>query len=463
MFENQRTKPPWAPYPTSYRPEATATVAKWILNGESGSIIGLPGIGRSTFLNIVCNRPHALAPYFPQSAPTIVILPIDLNILPDASMATFYRVLLRAFYEGRHKFSPLLHEMLLDLYQTHAATTDPFLAQSVLLRLLRLLENELVRVVWVLNHFGQFCDTFATVEMTRTLRSLRDTHKNTVVYLTGMEKGFDYFSEPSIVEPLRDLLDSNVHWLKPLNEDNSHYIIEYHLRTASTLPETADIRQIYHISGGYPALIRVACQWWSTNEKKPDSSKWIDVLLELPDMRYRLEKIWYSLTQSEQFALSKLKALPTWPYLPASTQYESELDKLDKKGLYKRTSEGGAVLGSLFSSFVSRLDDQGKGKIWLDATTGNLYQGDRMLIDLTKQESELLRFFIENPLAWHSHDDIIEGAWSEVDYKEGVTPQAVYQQIRGLRKKIEPVPSIPLYIVTKHGGYRFFPEGCPGN
>ena len=74
----------------------------------------------------------------------------------------------------------------------------------------------------------------------------------------------------------------------------------------------------------------------------------------------------------------------------------------------------------------------------------------------------VLNYFLKNPFMRHSHQDLIENAWPDDAYKEGVTPDAIYQTIRGIRTRIEPNPSQPFYLITwRGGGYQFFPEGRP--
>ena len=72
-----------------------------------------------------------------------------------------------------------------------------------------------------------------------------------------------------------------------------------------------------------------------------------------------------------------------------------------------------------------------------------------------------VRHFLEQPLAIHSINDLIDAAWPVVD-STGVSNAAVQQAIRHLRKRIEPNPAKPCYLITERGaGYRFFPEGAP--
>ena len=76
-----------------------------------------------------------------------------------------------------------------------------------------------------------------------------------------------------------------------------------------------------------------------------------------------------------------------------------------------------------------------------------------------------LQFLIRNPRIKHTRDDIIDNAWSDDEQRQGITPNALQAHIASMRKKIEPNPSKPRYLITWHGrpgGYQFFPEGKPG-
>jgi two-component system OmpR family response regulator len=112
-------------------------------------------------------------------------------------------------------------------------------------------------------------------------------------------------------------------------------------------------------------------------------------------------------------------------------------------------------------------DAQGRGgKIWLDEKTGELYRGPTPLRGLTSLERTVLHFLIRHPRARHAKTDLIVNTWPDELRRQGVTDESLYQVIRELRKKIEPDPGKPCYIVTwrgrPEGGYQFFPEGRPG-
>mgnify|MGYP001399072299 CR=1 FL=1 len=76
---------------------------------------------------------------------------------------------------------------------------------------------------------------------------------------------------------------------------------------------------------------------------------------------------------------------------------------------------------------------------------------------VTAREMQLLEFFRDNPHTVHSRNHLLNAVWG-VDYFG--TTRTLDQHIAQLRKKIEPEPATPRYLLTVHGvGYRYLPAG----
>jgi DNA-binding response OmpR family regulator len=77
-------------------------------------------------------------------------------------------------------------------------------------------------------------------------------------------------------------------------------------------------------------------------------------------------------------------------------------------------------------------------------------------IDLTAQEYRLLEVFLRNPGRVMSRDQLIDAAWG---HGMAITDRAVDTHVFNLRKKLEPLPAEPKYLVGVRGlGYRFDPQ-----
>ncbi|MFZ1728544.1 MAG: response regulator transcription factor [Bacteroidota bacterium] len=90
--------------------------------------------------------------------------------------------------------------------------------------------------------------------------------------------------------------------------------------------------------------------------------------------------------------------------------------------------------------------------LWVNLRTQEVRLGEQP-VDLTAREFEVLRFFIKHRNEVVTRDMLLDEVWG---YEQFPTTRTVDNYILSLRKKIEPTPSDPRYIVTVHtAGYRF--------
>lgn len=76
---------------------------------------------------------------------------------------------------------------------------------------------------------------------------------------------------------------------------------------------------------------------------------------------------------------------------------------------------------------------------------------------ISSLELKLLCYFLAHPHRTLPRDEILNAVWG-IDYFG--TTRTVDQHVAMIRKKVEPDPAQPLYLLTVHGvGYRYEPEG----
>ena len=491
----------WSAYSATYRAPEIAFLANWIQAGQSGAVVGLPGCGRSNLLGFLCYRPDVIRTYLPAETGPLALVPVDLNNLPATDSSTLYRVILRAFYSVCHHLEPELQESIKQLYLENRAIQDPFVTQSALLDVLQLFQNREGQITLVLNHFDRFCELMVqlpqpdSTRIINTLRGIRDSFKDTVCYLAGMSQEVAYLPDPNMLGEMYILLDSYICWVGAMDEADARQLIEQETGVVPIIrsesgeqrrnPLTeSEIRQLLALTGGFPALLKAACHWWLFADDKLDIKRWRETLMaELP-IRYRLEELWTGLTQEEQLVLSEMQRLQTRAAAKAGQkahqdghpwfadefkrlhkQYGPILHRLAHKGLCRQVNTTWHISGELIAACAAEMAGQGRGKIWLDDKTGELYQGRKKHLDLTHLEGEVLRYLVKHPRMKHTVDNIIDNAWPEEQHREGIADEVVYQIVSKLRRKIEPNPGKPCYIITwrgqPKGGYQFFPEGKP--
>jgi len=458
---------PWADHGPTYRAREVQRLANWILTGASGSVIGLNGSGKSDLLGYLCHRPEVLNTYLPARAQPVTLLPMDLNNLPARTLAALFRVILRTFAEHQARFDAETQALITRLYQENRAATDPFLSQSALRELLIHLQQRRHRVVFALDRFDAFCHML-TPAMGDALRGLRDGFKGTLSYIASMRLGLAYLPAPKVLGDLRRLLDQHLCYIGPMNEQDTRETIARRVQMVELRPTEAEIAQIWQLSGGYPSLVMVICRWWLIHPQRLPLAHWAEALWKEAGVRHRLEDIWLGLTQEEQMVLAEVQKstlLDQRAQGAVGQRYASVLADLVEKGLCHADGNGWRLFSRLFADHVAQVGGYSRGKIGYDAVTGALYHGQSVLTDLTPKERALLQFLVQQPRQQHTYTDVIVAAWTDEERYNGVTNDSLFQVVRGLRQKIEPNPSQPVYVVNwrgkPEGGYLFFPEGRP--
>lgn len=458
---------PWQDHLATYRTEEMRTLARWIAIGASGSVVGLRGSGRSNLLGFLCHRTEVLRGYLPPPVFDVLLVPVDLNNLPDPTLATFYRVLLRAFYELRTRLPSVLQPLAAQLFYENRAATDPFLPQSALRELLFQLQASECRVVLVMDRFDAFC-RMITPELGDTLVGLRDSFRDTLSYLVGIRQSLIYLETLELASDFIRLLTTHTCYLGPLSEADARQLIARHTKVAGALPNEQEITHLLALTGGYPTLLKSACQWWLLTANRPPSERWLGALGGEPAIQHRLHEVWSGLTQEEQQALSELVLGQERRQGAVALQlarHEEVIHALSLKGVCRQVEGRWRCFGALFEAYVRQVGGLSRGAIWLDEQSQTLYHGAVPLDNLTPKERSLLEFLVRHPRQRHSYTDLIVSAWSDEDRYHGVTNDSLFQVIRGLRQKLEPNPAEPVYLVNwrgkPEGGYLFFPEGRP--
>ena len=469
-----------AAYPPTYRASEMRTLASWIMSGVSGSVVGLVGSGRSNLLRFLCEHSAALQGYLSDQSQPFILVPVDLYDLPSDNLADLYRTILHAFYWIRERLTPALAQVAADLYAEHRAIVDPFLAQKALYELLLAFEHAQVRVVLVMNRFDRFCET-SSPPMVNTLRSLRDRFKETLSYIVGMRQEVAYLPDPAILGDMYELFDSHICYVGAMTAEDSRHMLANVLRSAPAPPSEADIGALLRLSGGFPSLLKAIGQWWILTPRRPPATPdWDALLLDDLAIRHRLERLWHGLTQEEKLTLSEVQkqrlVIRQAPERKASADAVGAsgpivsgdalavVQRLAAKGCCVYDGAGWRINGELLDAFVAKLTGRIRGRIWFDEAARIIYQGQQPIDGLTPLEFSVLRFLITQPRIRHTSDAIIDSAWPADENKEIITPNNLQVHISSIRKKIEPNPAAPRYLITWHGrpgGYQFFPEGKP--
>ena len=464
------SKRAWKTYPSTYRQREIKTLARWIQAGESGSIVGLAGAGKSNLLGFLSHQPQVVAQHLLGSAPKLALVFVDLNNLPDMSLATFYRVILRSLYEARKQLAEIerpLPVAIETLYRKVEDKSDPFLSQSALREALLLFREEDIRLVLVLDPFDQFCQT-ASTQVLDNLRGLRDSFKTMLSYIVGLRRELAYTRDPLELGELYEILDINVCWVGTMEAEDARWVISQVEAGAGETFGEAQVNELIRLTGAYPALLKAASLWLSRNPSDLELKTWEKSLLDEPSIQNRLRELWQGLTGEEQFVLTELRALQKQKSRQKAFQafYDKQsqvLNSLKQKRLcLLNERQDWQVFSPLLAVYVER--QTGGGKIWFRQADDAILKGNRSLEDdLTPQSRKLLLHFLARPGKLLSKDTLIYALWSDEEVlAKGVNDSRLQKAISDLRGILEKGEDEPCYIKTvTRSGYRFFSEGAP--
>ncbi len=454
---------PWSEYPLTYRAREMQILARWVALGASGSIVGLRGVGRSNLLGFLAHRPEALSTHLSKPLERLLVVAIDLNNLPDPALVTFLRSLLRAFYEASAELPAALQTLVTHSFFENRATTDPFLPQSALRELLFQLQVHDYRVVLLLDRFDGF-GRMITPELGDTLIGLRDSFRDTLSYIVGIRQSLLSLDALQLPSDLIRLLTTNICYLGPLVEDDARRLIARRTKRADQHPTADEQATMLTLTGGYASLLQAVCQWWLLTTPHPPQAEWQTILSNELSIQHCLQEIWRGLTQEEQQAIGEIDHLPALS--PGRQQRREEIyQQLAMRGICANEAGEWRLFGTLFQAYAQQMSSSSRGAIWQEAPGGMIYHNTGPLRGLTPKERAVLEFFIEHPKARHTYTEVIVHAWSDEERYHGVTNDSLFQVIRGLRQKVEPNPTTPVYVVNwrgkPEGGYLFYPEGLP--
>lgn len=467
----------WADYSADYRADQVHQLAAWLGSGTSACIVGLGGAGKSNLLGYLAHRPDVLERHLPAGLNPILVW-VDLNYLPTANLQDLYRLILRSLVDADAWLTPEARNQAVQSFANFRSCTDAFLVQTAILDLLREVLQPGTRMAIVMDRFDKFLDQQETTGITDALRALRDTFKGHLCYFLGMRQPVAYLPERELLGELTELIDAHTLWVGGMAPEDALGMIDVELGHVSEPPDATTRALLLSITGGYPSLVKAACGWWRDTGRKHSPDNWFTQLACEPAIVHRLEEIWDGLTIAEQAALgaigriiqldaqgdeSKKRLLAERRVQLDETQSEVLASLIEKRILGR--DDSGYVVARLLLPEARRQIDIGDGVLRLDESTQRATRGGRMLTNLTNLEERTLIYLLHHARERLTMDQIVQDVWPDDSGAESMGDEPLYQVIRGIRKKIEPEPSRPSYLVTwrgrPKGGYQLFPEGRP--
>ncbi|MCP4417200.1 MAG: winged helix-turn-helix transcriptional regulator [Chloroflexi bacterium] len=443
--------------PTTQRPgfrqTETENLFKWMQAGESASIIGISGVGKSNLFNHIRN-PYTQAHFLGELDINTIIIRANFHYIPDFSDRSIYSLILEQLelLDGDAERLGLSKDAIEKISQYHEALLD---AKDDVLKVQRyfklalrvLLGQSSRRLVFL---FDQFDDVYQEAEprLFANLRGLREAYKYRISYLI-----FTRDMLPNLIEmdqareEFYELLASNIMGLKPYAKSDAMSVLE-RVSKRNKLTLTDGLRdRLYGLAGGHAGLLRAALlgthQQQLAGQLHQDDAP--NLLLDTPGVEMECEKLWRSLSLLEQRTL-----------MAKAQAFDSAMDaavvrQLQIKGLMVE-DETAVIFSPLFAKFVATQEALWERPLFFDEPSRQVWVLGNPAPRLTQLEYRLFQQLYGQEGEVVEKDDLIAAGWPKA--QGGVSDEALIAAIARLRKKIEPDPKTPRFLHNVHNqGY----------
>ncbi len=260
----------WDSYPATYREREAQSILRAARAGESVSVIGLSGAGKSNLLGFLVNRAEA-------GEAMVRFALIDCNRLREPEPDAFYR-LVRASLGERGQAADEEEALFNALRGCFDASPAGL---CLLLDRFDILVHPLQEMLY------------------NNLRALRDAFKYRLSFVFSTRRSLPPHSE------LAELVSGHVIWLGRLAEADARWSADqYGARVGITWSED-QVQALLALSGGYPALLRAVCE--AAADGAPVE---LQALREHPAVAARLKEFWDDRPDDEALEQCGLEGIP---------------------------------------------------------------------------------------------------------------------------------------------------------
>lgn len=441
-----------------YRIHEVEFLLEQVAAAQSVSVVGVSNVGKSDLLRDLCNA-TVRDGLRPDLADSLHLFYVDCNRMLDRTERGFYELIVRVLMAELEEDEPALTAELQRAYAMLLNSPSEFhIPLAFSQALAALIENYERRSVLVFDEFDAAYEAL-DARAILNLRAVKDRYGDALTYITATDQRLSDIRSGEQVDEFVELFGHYVHYVRPLNEEDIRLFIARQIQALEASFDENDIAFLVEQGGGHPSLTEIACRRLAdvTGEaSRTDSEDWLihrevrDRLREDLSVSAECQKIWRDLSVAEQVALKGF-------FRPAEPGNAREIDELLRKGVLLEHEGELQCFAALFEYFVRRQGvvyfgpEQG---VRVDAESGEVTVDGRTIDTLTKLEFRLLLLLYGRLNKICDKYSIVEAVWGE-EYVDDVYDSSIDKLISRLRKKIEPDPSAPRYIVTVRGrGYK---------
>ena len=433
-----------ARFPEDIRKEELKGIVEYLRSGNSCQLIGLPGVNRSTVLEVLVYnkgiRQKQLGDF--QEASHFVL--IDFSEIRNRPLADVMKYLFLNLTESlRERGMKEENKIVGDIFREHLKFQDEFLLFQGFKEAVDYMALEKkIAIVFLFDRFEEYVPA-VTADFFADLRILRNRGKYRFSVVFSVTRPLEDVLDPDLLADYYEFIAGKIVLMKLYDKSSSAFWVSHIEKlTHRKIPDKV-IQHILKLTAGHGKLTKLSLEAFlaENNEIKNLEA----FLLGQKTIKKTLSEIWQSLSPAEQADLLEGKFTD-----PTVATY------LEDVGLVK----DGAIHLPLLADFIAEeYADAVKTlqKISYDEHTNTIHKGTSVLSDqLTSSEFRLLRYLLQNEQRVIERDELISMVWGDNKSTAGITDQAIDQLIFRLRRKIEEDANHPQHLQTVKGrGFTF--------
>lgn len=441
--------------PLTFRATEVKAIMDCLRAGDSCSVVGIGSVGKSNLLRFL-QREDVGRHYLGQESAAYLFVYLDLNKLLKPSRWGLFELMLHqlllALTERSADETAL--KRIDELHQRATESHTRYLALRYLDRAVSIVCNQLgLRLVFLGDEFDGLCRTMSPPGFA-ALRALRDDYKYHLMYVLATRLELRRLrTEPGEIEALEELVSSSTIWLGPYAEEDTRSTLQQLEARYKLKLDKQSTRQVLQASGGHPGLLR---EVYRIIRRRP--ADFSEAIAGDPAVLDECGRIWFSIPPKEQQVMINLaRAAPIPP-----DQFDI-LEHLVRKGLVTEAQTSGHQLFSpLLTAFVRQQNKVADTQVQMDPYRRSAWVNGYEVQGLTPLEYNLMAYLAKRRGQICTRDELVQHLYpDEMSLKgPGVTDTRLDSLVKRLRRRIEPNPDDPQYIITVRGhGIRLDDEG----
>lgn len=441
-------------YKKGYKSKLIKDIFRQIQQGESFTLMGMPGIGKTEIYQSFDANFEFWQELFPKKKIDFLFISLDLTKLLDISPLGFYKLLLNRLYKTIT--SNIKEKTVLDqskeILNESKDKQDLFTIFSSVEELIKLITQVLGYKLCIL------IDDFATVadfnkQFFNSLKAIRNINKWKVTLAFSSNRDLLTTLNLKILDELYDIFLNKKFWLKPISEKEAFLgMEEWEKERGIKLPKQVK-KKFFKISGGHPGYMRALSRVYFDQDEKLSifDEKNIEKLADSDPVRARSEKLWTRLLDEYKEFLTKFINNPD-----VNTNHKSKY--LENTGVIQIRKNQRKLFSPLLEYFIKshlrfkpKKDISIKESLHIEPKTKTIYvDGKPLAKEPTNSEYKILQLLYKNKGNIVSREELSETLWG-TNAVEKYSDWAIDRTVSRIRKKIGDSASNPRFIQTIKG------------